>query len=91
MLELVVAYQPVQAQSCTVDPLGSEVCLPDSTPEEPDQSDKPKKSNQSNKPKQTVIVPQCFGPYTQFPQLLPTASSRRRSLRRLLQTPRRYQ
>ena len=31
MLELVVAYQPVQAQSCTVDPLGSEVCLPDST------------------------------------------------------------
>ena len=53
MLELVVAYQPVQAQSCTVDPLGSEVCLPDSTPEEPDQPDKPKKSNQSNKPKQT--------------------------------------
>lgn len=71
MLELVVAYQPVQAQSCTVDPLGSEVCLPDSTPEEPDQPDKPKKSNQSNKPKQTVIVPQCFGPCTQFPPAPP--------------------
>jgi hypothetical protein len=31
LLELVVAHQPVQAESCTVDPFGSEVCLPDST------------------------------------------------------------
>ena len=36
LLELVVAHQPVQAESYTVDLFGSEVCLPDSTPEEPD-------------------------------------------------------
>jgi hypothetical protein len=38
MLEIVMAHQPAQAESCTVDPFGSEVCLPDSTPEEPDQA-----------------------------------------------------
>ena len=30
-LEIVMAHQPAQAESCTVDPFGSEVCLPDST------------------------------------------------------------
>ena len=63
LLELVVAHQPVQAESCTVDPFGSDVCLPDSTPEEPDQPKQPnqsktsKRSNKPDKPKQTVIVP----------------------------------
>lgn len=77
LLELVVAHQPVQAESCTVDPFGSEVCLPDSTPEEPDQPKQPnqsktsKRSNKPDKPKQTVIVPSCFGPCTQFPPAPP--------------------
>ena len=71
MALLVIQPADSLAQSCTIDPLGSEVCLPDSTPEEPDQPDKPKTSNQSNKPKQTVIVPQCFGPCTQFPPAPP--------------------
>ena len=77
LLELVVAHQPVQAESCTVDPFGSEVCLPDSTPEEPDQPKQPnqsktsKRSNKPDKPKQTVIVPSCFGHCTQFPPAPP--------------------
>jgi hypothetical protein len=42
MLEIVMAHQPARAERCKVDPFGSEVCLPDPTPEEPDQPDKPK-------------------------------------------------
>ena len=44
MLELLVGYQPVQAQSCTVDPLGGEVCLPDPIPETPNQPEIPDES-----------------------------------------------
>jgi hypothetical protein len=77
MLEIVMAHQPARAERCKVDPFGSEVCLPDPTPEEPDQpdkpkpSDQPKNSNKPDKPKQTVIVPSCFGPCTQFPPAPP--------------------
>jgi hypothetical protein len=74
MLEIVMAHQPAQAESCTVDPFGSEVCLPDSTPEEPDKpkrSNQSKKSNKPDKSKRMVIVPSCFGPCTQFPPAPP--------------------
>ena len=64
--------QPVEAQaeSCTIDPLGGEVCLPDVVPNDSgDDEDSPKHL------KRVVIMPLCFGPCTQFPQHLPTASS----------------
>ena len=60
--------QPVEAQaeSCTIDPLGGEVCLPDVVPDDSDDDeDSPKHL------KRVVIVPLCFGPCTQFPPAPP--------------------
>ena len=67
MLDLLVAYQLVQAQSCTRDPLGGEICLPGPSPS-PSPKPTPEKPD---KPKQTVIVPPCFGPCTHFPPAPP--------------------
>ena len=69
MLDLLVAYQLVQAQSCTPDPLGGEICLPGPSPSpSPPPEPTPEKPD---KPKQTVIVPPCFGPCTHFPPAPP--------------------
>ena len=69
MLDLLVAYQLVQAQSCTPDPLGGEICLPGPSPSpSPPPEPTPEKPD---KPKQTVIVPPCFGPCTHFPPTPP--------------------
>ena len=40
----------VHAETCTIDPLGGEVCLPDEDPDKPDKPNKPNKSNDPNKP-----------------------------------------
>ena len=64
--------QPVDvyAQSCTIDPLGGEVCLPEEEPEDPEDPDDDevpddsKKSKSSRKQRPAVIIPQCFGPCT---------------------------
>ena len=45
----------VHAETCTLDPLGGEVCLPDDTPDDPKDPDDPP---------EVVIVPPCFGPCT---------------------------
>ncbi|MGB4700450.1 MAG: autotransporter outer membrane beta-barrel domain-containing protein [Parasynechococcus sp.] len=63
MALLVIQPADSLAQSCTPDPFGGEVCLPE--PEKPDNPER------LNKPKQTVIVPPCFGPCTQFPPAPP--------------------
>ena len=58
------------AKSCTIDPFGSEICLPGQTPNKPkdpgDDEEVPPKD-----PKRMVIVPPCFGPCTQFPPAPP--------------------
>ena len=71
MLELVVAYQPVQAQSCTVDPLGSEVCLPDSTPEEPDQAEEVESIKQTQTNGDRAAVLRAMHPIPPSSSLLP--------------------
>ena len=52
----------VHAETCTLDPLGGEVCLPDDTPDDPKDPDYAP---------EVVIVPPCFGPCTQFPPAPP--------------------
>ena len=52
----------VHAATCTLDPLGGEVCLPDDTPDDPKDPDDPP---------EVVIAPPCFGPCTQFPPAPP--------------------
>ena len=52
----------VHAETCTLDPLGGEVCLPDDTPDDPKDPDDPP---------EVVIAPPCFGPCTQFPPAPP--------------------
>ena len=52
----------VHAETCTLDPLGGEVCLPDDTPDDPKDPDYPP---------EVVIFPPCFGPCTQFPPAPP--------------------
>ncbi len=67
------------AQSCTIDPFGGEVCLPTPSPTPtPTPSPSPTPSPQPSpepdkpdKPKQLVIIPPCFGPCTQFPPAPP--------------------
>ena len=58
------------AKNCTIDPFGSEICLPGQTPNKPkdpgDDEEVPPKD-----PKRVVIVPPCFGPCTQFPPAPP--------------------
>ena len=76
MLDLLVAYQLVQAQSCTPDPLGGEICLPGPSPSpsptpSPSPEPTPEKPEKPDKPEQTVMVPPCFGPCTQFPPAPP--------------------
>ena len=57
-----------QAESCTLDPLGGEVCLPEEDPD--DERDVSKKSK-GRKQSPVVIIPLCFGPCTQFPPATP--------------------
>lgn len=67
----------VQAESCTLDPLGGEVCLPDNDnkkepskkPQETEKTAKKSKTHRKQRP--VVIVPPCFGPCTQFPPAPP--------------------
>ena len=69
----------VHAETCTIDPLGGEVCLPDEAPpnDPGNDDDDPKdpgdddNENPPNDPKRVVIVPPCFGPCTQFPPAPP--------------------
>lgn len=76
--------QPVEApaQSCTLDPLGGEVCLPEEEPKDPDDDDidddddredrdDSKTSKSSRKQRPAVIIPPCFGPCAQFPPAPP--------------------
>ena len=58
----------VHAATCTLDPLGGEVCLPDDIPDDPKDSDDPP---------EVVIAPPASGPAPSSRQLLPTASSLR--------------
>jgi hypothetical protein len=62
-----------QAESCTLDPLGGEVCLPEEDPDddEEDERDGSKKSKGTRKQSSVVLVPPCFGPCTQFPPAPP--------------------
>ena len=58
-----------QAESCTLDPLGGEVCLPEEDPD--DERDVSKKSKGTRKQSPVVIIPLCFGPCTQYPPATP--------------------
>ena len=58
-----------QAESCTIDPLGGEVCLPDE--DEDDKREISKKSKGTRKQSPVVIIPLCFGPCTQYPPATP--------------------
>ena len=69
-----------QAESCTLDPLGGEVCLPEEDPDdneneeemdEDDERDVSKKSKGTRKQSPVLIIPLCFGPCTQFPPAPP--------------------
>ena len=68
----------VHAETCTLDPLGGEVCLPDDTPpgdpedpNDPKDPQDPKDPKDPDDPTRMVIVPPCFGPCTQFPPAPP--------------------
>jgi len=68
----------VHAETCTLDPLGGEVCLPDDTPpndppppEDPKDPEDPNDPKDPDDPTRMVIVPPCFGPCTQFPPAPP--------------------
>ena len=62
-----------QAESCTLDPLGGEVCLPEQDPDDDEdgERDVSKKSKGTKKQSPVVIIPLCFGPCTQFPPATP--------------------
>ena len=73
---VVVSPQAANAEACTVDPFGAEVCLP----EEHEKKKKKKKGKESNRVKEEkdngslkrmVLIPTCFGPCNQFPPAPP--------------------
>ncbi len=75
VLELLQPVE-VQAESCRLDPLGGEVCLPEEDEEDDDKDEDDdrggsKTSKGSKKQRPVVIIPPCFGPCTQFPPAPP--------------------
>ena len=73
---MVGAPQAAEAQSCTVDPYGAEVCLPEEDEEK--RKKKKRKNNTMVKEKKgkgnfdrMVVIPDCFGPCKEFPPAPP--------------------
>ena len=72
---MLMAPEAAEAKTCSVDPFGAEVCLPDEKPEKPKKNKKPNEPDPPNKPgkpnESLVIIPPCFGPCNQFPPAPP--------------------
>ena len=81
LLTLIVgAPQAAEAQLCTVDPYGAEVCLPEEDEKKRKKNKKKKRQNNNTTVKEKkvkesfdrmVVIPGCFGPCNQFPPAPP--------------------